>query len=156
MIYTKLKKQNTFEEYLKSGWEKYGNGSQYFSLFPLTYEDKEKKIRQCHQARRSFEDLLEIVQTEYPTITEKEVAVFLIDACKRGYLIPSICPTIMKWVFRKSGYSFDTLPGVNFLSYIGEETLDFKGLGKYSMEDIFKIIEKEPLEEGVRKKFKWN
>lgn len=148
-IYTKLKKQDTFEEYLKSGWDKYNRNSAYFSLFCLTYEDKGKKIRQCHQARRSFDDLLEIAQTEYPNVSDKEVAVFLIDACKKGHLIPSICTTINKWVFRKSYTPFDAIIGHNNLRYIYVNNISYKGEGKYSFEDVFKIAELNPVEEGI-------
>lgn len=62
--------------------------------FVRTYYDKEYKLKQCHEARRSFKDLLNICKTYIPNATEKELATYLLKTrC-------IYCPDIKRWVFR--------------------------------------------------------
>lgn len=65
-----------------------------YGYFVSSYFDKNFKKEQCHRARRSFYDLLTIVNTYYPNISVGQLAYFLTTEM-RCFL----CYTIEKYVF---------------------------------------------------------
>lgn len=65
------------------------------TLFPITYSDAALTKKQCHKARRSFGDLVEISKTYFPDVTPGEVASLLIELD----LCCFVCSDIEKLVF---------------------------------------------------------
>ena len=70
--------------------------------FYATYHDPENVEMQCHRARRSFDDLLEISRTYFPETTEKELVDILFSPDMKMFI--RFCPDIRKAVFEGQGY----------------------------------------------------
>ena len=66
--------------------------------FVKTYSDKECTHTQCMMARRSFPDLVEIVQTYFPDASPNKVAHVLLN---NPDLAAAFCPNIQRFVFMK-------------------------------------------------------
>lgn len=88
--------------------------------FHKTYTDPECTSEQCHFARRSFKDLVEIAQTYFPETTEEQVANALVDKYKCFF-----CGGIKKWVFFNHGEPGHH-PYVSF--YANEDHKDLTGI----------------------------
>lgn len=124
-----------------------------YGLFPLTYKDEWYKERQCHQARRSLEDIIEIIQTYYPEVTEREIARWIIELVNEKNMRCHFCGNVRKFVFiNDSPVNWD---GIS----IGESSM--KGDGKYSIQDIFKLagmdflVEKQKPRNAVAERQWW-
>lgn len=105
-IYLKTdKKFKSVQDLLEYGFISRFNAHGYFVI---TYSDPECTIIQCSAYRRSFEDLLAIAKTYFPSTTE----VRLMNVLKKmlnGQLKFYRCSSIKKIVFHKSGsFSLDT------------------------------------------------
>lgn len=143
-IYLKLPDNlhlNNIDELLIYG---YNNGFVY--RFVETYADIECKQRECHSARRSFEDLLEICQTYFPETTERDLAKSLYKlshtenalSLKPGCHIRIMyCSTIEKMVFTTDDKTWE---------YYCDERGDShtlrnrNGKGKYCYNDIMYLL----------------
>lgn len=82
MIYLKNVSENikTVEDVLDNLF-KYSKSTSTYSTV-TTYSDKECKIVQCvEDCNRSFEDIVELVNTYLPNISEKEIIIKTIDYC---------------------------------------------------------------------------
>jgi hypothetical protein len=97
-IYVNFEKPETLKEFLSKLFSCY-----YLNVFTTqaTYFDKEKTQIQCRSKKwRSFDDLLEIVNTYFPEVTPKELIHELLVCQPNGRTnyIPSlrICSTIMR------------------------------------------------------------
>ena len=66
-IYVNFKKPRTINEFLLTFYTQREGSSQAYAA--ITYTNKECTYVQCDKIRRSFDDLLEIVQTYYPSTT---------------------------------------------------------------------------------------
>lgn len=77
----------------------YGNGYKDTYCFVTTYRDIAGTIRQCHAARRSFDDLLAIAKTYFPSTTKRKMAKVLSQLHREISLVPMYCWTIHNPVF---------------------------------------------------------
>lgn len=68
-IYVKFKKPRTINEFLILFYTRREGSGQAYAAY--TYYDKNCHREQCNKIRRSFDDLLELVQTYYPSTTPK-------------------------------------------------------------------------------------
>lgn len=97
MIYFKgAKEARSVKQLLNIGFK-----SQYYargSLFKQTYFDEACTNEECHSARRSFNDLYEIVTTYFPSTSRKKFAFILLSL---NNIICFICNDINKLVFLK-------------------------------------------------------
>ncbi len=69
----------------------------YSGRFVYTYEDPEFEYQQCHEARRSLDDMILIANTYFDNISDKDVLQSLLDS-KECYLV-FFCTDICKPVF---------------------------------------------------------
>lgn len=136
-IYLKIpegKKFRSIEELLMYGYTQHGG---YINYFTTTYKDKECTIQQCHSnASRSFEDLLEICQTYFPSTTKKRLAQMMYRTFERTKFSPTFCDNIDKVVFDifKTETKFgESMPKFQY---------NKKGKGQYSFNDILKLATK--------------
>lgn len=95
MIYIKNPNTNSLFDLINDGfsvlsWDNTGK------RFVATYSDEECSYEECHEARRSFYDLLEIARTYFPNTTEKELAEAI---SKLENITCFICCDIEKYVF---------------------------------------------------------
>lgn len=109
--------------------------------FVMTYKDEYCSIMDCHEARRSFEDLLEICQTYYPETTEEELAKTLFELHKKDNLQCLFCPDILKIVFIKWYPEHRTFYRIVSGSHMGATALT-KGNSRYSIGDIYELAGK--------------
>lgn len=126
---TRKKPQNMtgIKELLRTGFGLKSN----YGTFKETFKDPKCTIPECHPARRSFGDLLDICRTHFPNTTEQELAKVMFELHDEIGLGGSVCGTINKPVFfvRGKGLAFDT--------YFQGPSRTYKGKSKYS----FKMIE---------------
>lgn len=134
MIYVKPENvRENLEEFLKHN---FSTNTEYFDKgkFSMTYKDSECTIRECHSARRSFEDLLEISQTYFPETTEAELAKILLNLKSSDFNMRCLyCINIHKWVFVCDS------EGEKHISQLYGKPLDDKDQGKYSIQDIYNL-----------------
>lgn len=110
----------------------------------FTYRDKGLTILQCYGLRRSFEDLLEICQTYFPSTTEEDLMKELLDST---YLKWSKCGDINKIVFYEFG--FNEIDVESFKKYV--DLYDRYSKDTYKLETLVKIAEKvEHNRKGVK------
>jgi hypothetical protein len=69
-IYVNFKKPRTINEFLLMFYTQRNNNT-HQSTAAITYFNNKCTIVQCDKIRRSFDDLLELVQTYYPSTTPK-------------------------------------------------------------------------------------
>ncbi len=135
-IYTKIeeKYRGNIYEYLKAGFTHPGQG---VLKFVETYQDEECTITECHPARRSFEDLIEICKTAFPECTEKDVACVIMEMGKdpKNFVSTFFCPDIHKPVF------FINLGSRHYFPYLNSRTGDRskRGNSKYCLLDVYKL-----------------
>lgn len=136
-IYLKIpegKKFRSIEELLMYGFSEVRGDIKYFVT---TYLDKECTVQQCHnEASRSFEDLLEICQTYFPSTTKKRLAQMMYRTFERTKFSPTFCGDIDKVVFDlfKQETKFgESMPQFQY---------NKKGKGQYSFNDILKLTTK--------------
>jgi len=142
-LYTIIEKEKTLREFIIKLFTING----YLDRCNVTFLDKEMTKLECKVARRSFEDLLSIVNTVYENISENELAKTLFDLNKnpeettKRRLCIYYCNDITKWVFR----FYDKKYLDNTLMYDSNQTFiqNQKGSGKYSFKDIYKIANGE-------------
>lgn len=99
-----------------------------FVLFKETYFDKECTKRQCHCARRSFYDLLDICKTYFPKTTEEELAHLLVN---EENLCSFYCSDIQKVVFclsSKNPYRFNRCGNKYHIEYVGKDQLCYNDI----------------------------
>ncbi len=84
------------EEFLKDGFSVRDGYSTL--LFKETFDEPELINRNCHAARRSFYDLVDICKTYFPSVTEEEVAAAF-NALDNPYIF--FCRDIQKIVFMR-------------------------------------------------------
>ena len=121
------KKPRTVKELLKKGF------STLDGRFKVTYKDSKYKKKQCHSARRSFDDLLNICKTYFPRTKEQRLAKVLFQLNKEIGLGCIFCGTISKLVFHKRGMDLkinQSLPG---------SLNHYRGVGEYSFNMIKKL-----------------
>jgi hypothetical protein len=75
-----------------------------------TYKDKNLTKRQCHQAIRSFDDLLRIARTRFPDTSEKE----LMGVLKELNFSVDFCYDVRKFVFTRQYGNADYLTPQRF------------------------------------------
>ena len=135
MIYVKPENvKETLEEFLKHNFSINNPNSFDRGKFSITYKDAECTIRECHSARRSFEDLLEISQTYFPETPEAELAKILLVLKTSDFNMRCLyCINIHKWVFVCDS------KGEKHISQLYNQPLDDKDEGKYSIQDIYNL-----------------
>lgn len=101
--------------------------------FNTTYFDKECTKQQCHSARRSFYDLLDICKTYFPKTTEEELAHFLVNEQNISCFY---CRDIQKVVFY---FAMKSL--VNFNRCGDKYNVNYKGKDQICYVDIVKMGE---------------
>lgn len=139
MIYFKTKKLpkniKDIEELLTRGFTSKSYESK---TFLTTYHDQDCTQKQCHNARRSFDDLFTICKTYFPKTTKKELAKTLFTLSKKINLVASYCYTINKLVFYcKDISTYDTKKGM--LRTLREHEYAKKGCGNYNYNMIKKL-----------------
>lgn len=134
-IYIEHNNVNTLEEFILDIFN-------YYSMYDLykcakTYNDPEFKDVECQPARRSFEDILDIVNTNFKETTEEELAKCLYELNLKNIIFSIYCNDIHKIVFyrykSRVGESNYKLVGGNSICSIG---LDNSGQGKYTLRQI--------------------
>lgn len=110
---------------------------------PKTFHNEECTNTQCKEYKhRSFSDLLEIVQTYFPEVTERQVADYIINHTSMWF-----CSGVKKLVcvhFGQTGFTFYS------------ETLnnkDRKGVDGYSYNSLLAISKGEPVVEPMNTLF---
>lgn len=68
----------------------------YDIYFSETFIDEECSIKECHYARRSFNDILKICKCYFPETTEQDIAKLITD---ENLFFTRLCGDINKWVF---------------------------------------------------------
>jgi hypothetical protein len=82
--------------------------------FRETFSDPELSVRQCHKARRSFEDLYAMCLTYFPETTELDLGAAMREFIDTGVLTCLYCTHINRWVWLNSGHRlFDPIDNVN-------------------------------------------
>lgn len=112
-IYTKFGKQDTIYKFIRKLYSDISNGEAHALA---TYSDKGCTILQCQARRlRSFDDLLECVQTYYPHATPEYLMHVLLTIVikhegKHLYLYMSNCTTISRIrVYYYTGESYENI-----------------------------------------------
>lgn len=122
--------------------------SPYQSIFrkaQITYFDIECSIRECHEARRSFEDIVDIVQTNYDDkCTANDIAKGMYNLFSEGKFRGLWCPDVDKIVFCVSSthggiWEYKLVSGYG----IRTKGLDYKGKGKYSLKEILDLADQK-------------
>lgn len=103
-----------------------------YIYFKPTYSDPECTKLQCHQARRSFSDLLELCQTYFPETTKEQLAYVLLNKVEN--LNVFFCNDIRKFVFESYLHT-----GICRKSHYHEKGKI--GLDNYSLEQIEKLAQ---------------
>ena len=107
--------------------------------FCTTYDSAACNNMQCHEARRSFEDLLEICRTYLPNTTEVEVADAIYAMHKRYEVRPYFCHGVNKCVYR-------CYPEDKYTTYFSNirdaETL--RNNSPYSAMDVYNLMTLKP------------
>ena len=117
-IYFKSKRTfKDIEELLTYGY------SRYAECFKPTYDERNQY--QCHPARRSFGDLLNICRTYFPKTTEKQLAKTIFSLHTSIKLRASYCNTIDKLVFLKDSGSFDVGVPSGYKNHRGNGTISY-------------------------------
>lgn len=130
MIYLKEPNTNSLKDLISKGFCKIGG------RFVETYHDEDCNIRQCREANRSFEDLLEISQTYFPETTPK----ILIDTLQEihnteGGLVCMFCSDIDKPVFYKYSNTY------SLFYYVSDGSK--KGNSPYCVNDFKELLNQE-------------
>lgn len=111
----------------------YNDINDYYSI--TTYYDKECTLIECSKLRRSFEDLLEICRTYFPSTTEEDLMKELLDST---YLKWSKCGDINKIVFYGLGfYKID----IEFFERY-EKIYRLYSKNTYTLTDLIKIAKR--------------
>jgi hypothetical protein len=129
-------------ELLKKGFNASGG------YFKTTYDDPEceESDEQCHEASRSFGDLLIIAQTYFPRTTAKQLAEALVKYSKEVGLGWQFCGDVNKIVFwPNSDYKGNNLFEENDNEY------DMIGEDDWSMELIYDLVKEKPKTKKVVK-----
>lgn len=122
------------EEFLLSGFS-YAINNQWF-CFKETYDDPEFTLIQCHPARRSFLELVMIVNTYFPDVySEKEIAE-TIHSLEGLYIM--YCSDINKWVFMIDG----TVSNKNIYNTT-ESNHQKQGIDDFSLQEYIDLLEKQ-------------
>lgn len=74
LYFKQEKKAKNIEELIIYGFSGYNT----YRSFKKTYFDPELKKQQCHEASRSFEDLLSICRAYFPRTTKKTISKIII------------------------------------------------------------------------------
>ncbi len=112
----------------------------HYKMSKKTYTDSELTIVENKVARRSFEDLLNIINTNYnENSTKEELAKSLYSLWEKGSVKGLYCPDIHKIVFYgfklDIGYYYKLVGGL----YIKEYGVNYKGKGEYSLKEILDL-----------------
>lgn len=134
-IYCKTPKQPYATEFLRKSFTATRNTIG--GKFVETYYDSECTKSQCHVARRTFEDLFDIVKTQYPSYTKKNLGKILLNLHKKDNLFPIWCNAQDKIVFYKKKPSSSGLPIDHFIQ---SEDFNDKGNGKYCWNEILNFM----------------
>lgn len=121
------------KEFLLSGFSRKINN--WFS-FKETFDDPEFTMIQCHPARRSFLELVMIVNTYFPEVySEKEIA-------KTIYSLEDLfimyCSDINKWVFMIDGTIKDKSK-----YNTTQSNYEKKGIDDFSLQEYIDLLEKQ-------------
>lgn len=159
-IYIDVPKSETLEEFILNCFdtknEAYGSAISVNQNCKPTYFDPEFKKIECREANRSFDDLLDIVCTNFNSETsDKELAECLYKLWEDDKIISLFCPDINKLVFFRwtstnnwcTKYKMcwnDYIPGTSEydkceLDYVTEEDIDYRGNGEYSLKEILDL-----------------
>lgn len=131
-IYVKIKRQRYLKDFLKLLYSHPING--YLTCIE-SFEDKLCTIKQCKKGKyRSIEEILEIVNTYYPSITFKKLAKILhnlkIKKDSYTYTFHSLyCGKLKKTT---------TL----FTNFGGKHVHEQKGTSKYSAKEFYELSKK--------------
>jgi hypothetical protein len=139
-IYTTTPTKKTITGFIKA---LYNHEKGKYVLAVETFSDKECSIRECKPARRSFEDLVDIVTTRYPKVSEKRVANAVRRLCDvHGFKI-HICSTIKKPVLLKYkedlNWSIELYPTYNLSGEYEKEV--YQANAKYKWKDIKNLMD---------------
>lgn len=135
-LYTKVDKKETLEEFILALYTTYGG----LDRCVETYYDKDCQNKEFKIARRSFEDLLVIVNTVYDNISKKELIDLIYKLSERDgkKLLAFYCSDINKWVFRfytSNAYYYKLMQSFGNNIKCFEE----KGNGEYSLKDLLDL-----------------
>lgn len=109
--------------------------------FCATFKDEACTDLECKPARRSLEDLFDIVRTYYPYATVKDVAEALFKMNDEEAITCLFCYDIKKIVFYRSihgNYKF-----FYKVEDVDGDYVDREGNGEYSIRDIYNIVGRE-------------
>ena len=108
-----------------------------------TFLDEACTQRECKPARRSFEDLVAIVQTRYPKTSEKRIAKACKQLCDRHGFIWHICTSIRKPVLYLGSVRMDIEVYPEFRLSEGWGKEEFQRNAKYKWQDLHRLMEVE-------------
>jgi hypothetical protein len=145
-IYVKFaeeQKPRSINDFLIKFYTQRPSFEQVYAAF--TYNDKECTLIQCDKIRRSFDDLLELVKTYYPSTTEKILISKLLKLKIDGY--HSIFLTNCSGMYRVRISYFTTKTNQrSFQSIIGVNQYNSKNSWKELLEMIGITTEEQYLE----------
>lgn len=131
------------KDLLKRGFScRRGEGEWY--SFVKTYSNPQLTREECHEARRSFDDLLEISRTYFPDTTEEELAKTLYELHGEINLYFFFCSDIHKQVFctcPKEAMSY----GKFSCSEWPNSSFENSGRSKYSAKRIMELAGLDPM-----------
>ena len=145
-IYIDVKGQKTLRDFIL---ECVNTDKEYeLKKFKATYYDKNLSTQQCKKARRSFEDILIIVKTNYRSnVTKKTLAKTLYNLWKDNLLACLFCKDIEKLVFfgYTTGQSYNKYYRLCWDDYLPpfmdfkDHDISYKGNSEYSLQDILDL-----------------
>ncbi len=145
-IYIKATKGlNTIEEYLLDIFSEIANPYCHtFKKAKTTYKDFDLTIKECSIARRSFEDILDIIHTNYDEkCTEEELAKTIYSLWERDIFKGILCPDVQKLVFFAYHNCGDCRYKLIGGYSIRKEGIMYKGKGKYCLKEILDLAGQE-------------
>lgn len=143
-IYIDVPKSETLEEFLDNcfSYNKGFNNDNYYNVVNITYFDPEFTQRECYKARRSFEDLLSIVNTNFnEEITDEYLAQELYRLWNENKYHCIFCPDIEKIVFIRAKRKNSCRHYKMIDSYLlpPNNVIGYNGYSQYSLQDILDL-----------------
>jgi len=139
-IYIKNQQSDSWKELLNKYFNKYSPTHYATGFFVPTYKNPACTIQQCHSARRSFKDLLTIVNTYYEVSIE-ELANYLLRQTLEGgdmQLFMQYCNDVEEFVWRRTSVLSKTSSISTFIASVRYGYDNYTCIPKYSLDDIIK------------------
>ena len=135
-IHCEIPTKRTVVSFLRDGFTSRLNGID--GKFVTTYSDEDCTEQECKPARRSFNDLYDIVKVRYPKYDKNKLAYRLLWMIQKGHLSAIYCPAIKKIVF------FNKRAHYNFIGTdnISKKPLNYKGVDGISAKNLIDMANK--------------